>query len=138
MFAHPRCPCSRASIAEFAALMEECGGRVRARVLFFKPAGAADEWAHTDLWRTAAAIPGVHVAADRDGLEAKRFHAATSGAVALYDSAGRLLFNGGITAARGERGENDGRRAIGALLTGIPGAPRISVFGCPILEEQKK
>ncbi|MGB8352868.1 MAG: hypothetical protein WCD79_03190, partial [Chthoniobacteraceae bacterium] len=85
MFAHPRCPCTRASIGELEKLMAQSHGPVRATVVFYKPHGAPDEWAHTDLWKTAAAIPGVEVRVDEDGTEAAQFGAVTSGFVVLYD-----------------------------------------------------
>ena len=89
---------------------------------------------HTDLWRRAAAIKGVTVVQDSEGVEAERFHAATSGYTLLYGSDGRLLFSGGITGARGHAGDNAGRSAIAALLT-AEGAPTgtTPVFGCSLL-----
>ena len=48
MFAHPRCPCTRASIGELAVLMARCHGKVDAEVLFFKPTGSSENWARTD------------------------------------------------------------------------------------------
>ena len=100
MVAHPKCPCTRATLEELTALMAQSTGKVTAHVLFFKPADAGDEWAQTALWRTAAAIPGVTVSADAGGVEAKRFGGETSGDTFLYNADGRLAFHGGITAAR--------------------------------------
>jgi hypothetical protein len=59
MFAHPKCPCTRASMEELAGLMAESAGRVTAQVIFFRPEKAGDDWTQTALWQTAAAIPGV-------------------------------------------------------------------------------
>src|SRR5262249_49195821 len=133
MLAHPRCPCTRASLGELALLMTRCQGLVQASVNFYKPAGEPDAWAQTDLWQSAAAIPGVSVRPDDDGREARCFHSSTSGQVLLYDAAGRLLFSGGITGARGHAGANAGRDALVALLTGgaAERAPH-SVFGCAL------
>lgn len=129
---HPHCPCSRASIGELARLMAQAQGRVTAHALFVKPAGTSDEWEKTDLFESAAAIPGVDVVVD-DGAEARRFNAATSGQTALYDAEGHLLFSGGITASRGHSGDNEGRSAIISLLnTGVAGRSESSVFGCPL------
>src|SRR5579862_3817828 len=85
VFAHPRCPCTRATIGELAILMARCERRVKARVLFVKPAKAGAEWRETDLWRAAEVIPGVTVIWDDDGMEAKLFGAQTSGLVLLFD-----------------------------------------------------
>src|ERR1051325_37388 len=37
MFAHPRCPCTRASMEELNHILACCRGRVATHVLFFKP-----------------------------------------------------------------------------------------------------
>ena len=131
MFAHPRCPCTRAGVGELDQLMTQCNGRVRAHVIFYKPHGAPDEWAHTDLWKSAAAIPGVEVQCDEDGAEAALFGATTSGFVVLYDSLGQLRFNGGITSERGHSGDNEGLSSIVAILNGqTPRLTTMPVFGC--------
>ena len=103
------------------------------RCLFLKPADASYEWTHTDLWNTASALPDVTVVADDDGAEARRFGVSTSGQTLLYDERGRLLFAGGITGSRAHQGDNDGRRAIVALLN-QKSSPRstTSVFGCAL------
>lgn len=138
MFAHPHCPCTRASIDEFAHVMAQCGDRLTAYVLFYKPSTATPGWERTELWRAAEAIPGVRVTTDLDQLEAKMFGAETSGDVLLYDAAGRLLFHGGITAARGHSGDNLGHRAILALaLTRKASLNRTAVFGCPLSEKRE-
>ena len=133
MSAHPHCPCTRASIGELSRLMTQAQGRLTAYVLFVKPPGFSDGWEKTDLWASAAAIPGVTPVRDDGGVESDRFHAATSGQTALYDSAGNLLFSGGITGARGHAGDNAGRAAVVSLLNDGEaerrGAP---VFGCPL------
>lgn len=135
MMAHPHCPCTRASVGELALLMARTQGRVSAYVLLLKPQGMPDNWEKTDLWNSAASIPGVHVLLDEDGIEAERFHAATSGQTLLYDKNGRLLFSGGITAARGHSGDNAGRSAIVSLLMqGESERTETFVFGCPLFE----
>lgn len=136
MLAHPRCPCTRASIGELARLMAQAEGRVKAYVLFVRPSNFSDEWAQTDLSASAAAIPGVSVVRDDEGIEAGRFHAATSGQTMLYDAQGRLLFSGGITSARGHAGDNEGRTAIVSLLNADKAAQKQTpVFGCPLFAQ---
>jgi hypothetical protein len=129
MLAHPRCPCTRASLAELARLMAQAQGRLTADVFFVQPTGTGDDFVDTDLWRSAAAIPGVHVWRDRDGRTAARFGAETSGQVVLYDAAGQRRFQGGITAARGHEGDNAGRAAVLAALDGDAPADT-PVYGC--------
>jgi hypothetical protein len=137
LFAHPQCPCTKATLGELALLMAHSGGQMDAKVFFYLPAGEASSWARTDLWQTASAIPGVGTFEDRDGHMAQRFGAFTSGQTLLYSPGGRLLFHGGITAFRGHSGDNAGRSAITALVRGeIP--PRSAlpvvtkVFGCSL------
>jgi len=134
MFAHPQCPCTQASLAEFAELLARHPGSCRAEVVFFRPEGVEDDWERTSLWSQAARIPGVAVRGDDDGALARRFGAETSGHVVLYDAGGRLLFSGGITRARGHQGESTARRALSALLTGsaADAAQSSPVFGCPL------
>lgn len=133
VFAHPRCPCSRASVGELALIMAKARGQVQARVWFYRPAGMPEDWAHTDLWHSASAIPGVSVAGDEGGAEAARFHATVSGQTLLYRGDGRRLFNGGITSARGHSGDNAGRSAVLALLQGHTfQAVETPVFGCAL------
>lgn len=119
--------------------MAQAQGRVIAYVLFLKPAGSSPDWEKTDLWQSAARIPGVTVVADANGIEARHFHAETSGQTALYDIDGHLLFNGGITSARGHSGDNAGRSAIVSLLnTGEADRTETAVFGCPLYSNRSE
>jgi hypothetical protein len=133
IFAHPQCPCSRATIGELAWVMARCREKVEVSVWFYAPAQEPGNWPKTELWRSAAAIPGVRVFEDRDGNEARRFGASTSGQTLLYDPGGHLVFNGGITAFRGHSGDNDGRDAIVSLAFGeTPMRRATPVFGCSL------
>lgn len=133
MFVHPHCPCTRASLSELAVLMARCEGRVDAQVLFFQPRMTSEAWAKTDLWRSAAHIPGVEPRVDSAGAEQRRFHARVSGEVFLFLPSGALLFHGGITAGRGHAGDNLGRSALEAILL-KRGSPTNTtpVFGCAL------
>jgi hypothetical protein len=134
MFAHPKCPCTRASLRELMVLMTHCQHQVNARVLFLQPKGSAEDWLRTDLWSGAEAIPGVMVRADEEGKEAGCFQVATSGHVVLYDADGRLLFSGGITSSRGHSGDNAGRTVLTELIHHQKaGGWETPVFGCSLL-----
>jgi hypothetical protein len=135
MFAHPNCPCSRASIGELAIIMARSPEKLDAHVFFYFPLHESSAWARTDLWNTAQSIPGVHAIEDPGGAIALRFGAYTSGQTLLYNPAGKLVFNGGITAARGHSGDNNGRHAILALLQGAPERSVTPVFGCSLRGE---
>jgi hypothetical protein len=134
MFLHPRCPCSKASLGELAEIVARHPDKATVDVVFVYPEGADDEWRKTALREQAAAIPDVHLI-DDDGTLAHRLGAETSGYVVLYDADGKLLFSGGITRSRGHEGDNSGRQAIGALLTGNADAAvgaKTPVYGCPL------
>ena len=135
MLAHPHCPCTRATIGELASIMAHSQGRLTAYVLFLKPTGFSEEWEKSDLWQSAASIPGVTAVIDDEGAEANRFHAATSGQTLLYDAAGLLQFSGGITGSRGHSGDNAGQAAIVSLVnSGAADLTETSVFGCPLFD----
>jgi len=138
LFAHPQCPCTRATINELNRLLARCPKALAAHVVFLKPGELADDWVRTDLWRSAAAIPNVKVHEDPDGEMMRRFGAETSGHVVLYDPQGRLLFNGGITAGRGHAGDNAGSSVILSLLSGeMATLKRTPVYGCSLLNESQ-
>lgn len=133
LFAHPRCPCTRATLAELERAMTTCDGKANVVVLFHAdPAiGPADET--TVLQEAAATLPGVRVLADPFGALARSFAVSTSGTALLYAADGRLLFHGGLTAARGHEGDSLGVDAIVGLLT-TGSAPRRTapVYGCAL------
>ena len=134
MFAHPQCPCTQASMEELNRLLARTEGKVAAQVLFFKPHNFPGDWVHTDLWKSAAAIPGVVVREDTNGVQARLFGAETSGYVLLYDTQGQLLFKGGITGSRGHAGDNAGEDAIIARLQGqAVSLKQTPVYGCSLL-----
>jgi len=136
MFAHPKCPCTRASLEELNRLLAHGNGRIAAYVLFFRPRGYPDSWTRTDLWRSAAAIPGVKVEADVDDALSRRFGAETSGYVLLYDPQGQLLFRGGITGSRGHAGDNVGESAVISQATGQKtSVTQTPVYGCPLMNQ---
>jgi hypothetical protein len=131
VLAHPQCDCTRASLSELNVIMQRFHGRLTAYVLYVQPHDMPESWAQSDSWRTAQDIPGMVVMIDRDGVEAKQFRGYTSGQTLVYDADGRLLYNGGLTAARGHEGDNAGRRAVIALLNGEARGPLVhNVFGC--------
>jgi hypothetical protein len=135
MFAHPQCPCTRASMTELERLLARVPGKMRVTVVFFQPAGVMKDWLDTDTWKHASRIPGVTTVVDEAGKEAERFAAVTSGQVALYDENGLLVFNGGITAGRGQVGTNTGAQQIERLVAGESAERNESlVFGCSLKE----
>jgi hypothetical protein len=133
MLAHPRCPCTVASVAELARIMARLQGKVAAYVLLVEPVESGPDWEETNLRQSAEAIPGVKVVFDLNGVEARRFGAETSGHTFLFGADGRLLFSGGITTSRGHAGDNAGESAIVALANNqTPARTQTLVFGCSL------
>ena len=137
MFAHPKCPCTRASLWELEKIVSRSHEKMTSSVFFLKPDQVSEGWEKTDLWRTARSIPGVKTIVDRDGEAAKVFHATTSGFVVVYGADGRLLFQGGITGSRGHAGDNNGQMAVESLVLGkgSESLKNTQVFGCPLKDE---
>ena len=132
-FAHPMCPCTRASLAELDRLMPRLGPNVAARVVLSRPSPPPAEWEGSGMAERAATIPGVTVFHDDGGFEAARFEARTSGLTLLYDADGRLRFRGGITESRGHEGESFGSQRILSLVrTGTADRANAPVFGCAL------
>lgn len=133
MVAHPRCPCTAASIGELTQIMAQLQGKIAAYLLFVRPTGADLGWEATKLWNRAETIPGLKLVCDAGGTAARRFGAETSGHTFLFGADGRLLFNGGITASRGHSGENIGESAIVALCRNeAPKRTETVIFGCSL------
>jgi hypothetical protein len=146
VFAHPRCPCTHATLDELAWIIARCDEGLDCRIVFVQPAGRSPNWVRDALWAKAAALPGVTLCVDREGRAAQRFGAHTSGHVVLYDAEGNLRYEGGVTPARGHRGGNRGRSRVAALLAGEPRSDRgaspssasTSVFGCPLFSSPQR
>lgn len=135
MSVHPHCPCTRASLGELAVLLARCKGRVSTYVLFYAPSALEKDWEKTDLWQGAEMIPGVTPVVDPDGFEAQKFHLTISGQTALYDTAGKRIFYGGITPSRGHSGDNVGRSTIESLLIrGSATTEMTAAFGCELTQ----
>ena len=135
MLVHPRCSCTRASMAELAKIMTRLEGAAKAYVMFMKPADFPEDWEKTDLWRRAQAIPGVTPILDEGGREAARFGARTSGQIVAFDPSGKLVFAGGVTGGRGHEGDNIGESRLISLVTqGRADSARSSVYGCELTD----
>jgi hypothetical protein len=136
VFAHPQCPCTRATMAELARLIAHNHGRVNVQVLFYRPWDKPREWVEADLWQQAARLPTVQVLGISE-IDLHRFGVTTSGQTLLYDAAGKLVFSGGITRARGHEGDSAGRTAITEFLhhQKLP-LTQTPVFGCSILDAE--
>src|SRR5688572_26669945 len=129
MFAHPGCPCTRASLDELAWLQTRFADRVDTYVVFMSVGGVG---ADAPLVERARTVPSARLVM-RGAAEARLFGVTTSGHTLFYDSASRLRFSGGITAARGHAGTSAGRAHLAALLAETSTAPRETpAYGCAL------
>lgn len=130
---HPKCPCSKATVSELAVLMDRWLQDIRAYVVFMQiddEDGASDE---SSLREAVVKIPGVEVLDDRDGAILGQLGAFTSGQTYLYDSQGKLIFQGGLTPVRGQTGTNRGSLAIASYLTSsVVRDQQTPVYGCSL------
>jgi hypothetical protein len=142
LVAHPRCPCTRASLNELRRLQARFQGLRVQPDLYLSlvlPEGAGPEWIEGPVMRNAASIPRLHVVLDPGGRFAARLGATTSGHVLVYDADDALLFSGGITSARAHEGDSEGQSAIVAALYGRD--PRVrdsAVYGCGLVKGAKQ
>jgi len=140
LFAHPKCPCTGASLGELQRSLAHATKPIDAWIVFVLPPGSDPSWAKSELVQQADDLPHAHVWVDRGGVEAHRFDAHTSGQVLLYDADGKLCFEGGITPGRGHMGDSAGGDAVAALAGGpAPLDARADtshtpVFGCALFD----
>lgn len=142
VFLHPHCPCSRATVSELEKLTARTAGTLAASVVFLHPDEVASDWHEASLWRRTCEIPGLTVVDDVGCMVTRQFGVTTSGQALLYDPAGRLKFNGGMTPARGHAGDNAGCEMIFSYVR--EGSSRLaasggtcSVYGCPLFHSSE-
>lgn len=137
IFAHPHCPCSKATIRELERLIPHIKDKVDMHVVFVKPKNKNITWVKGSLWKQVQSLPSVHASIDQDGFESKVFGAKTSGQVYFYNSNNKLVFSGGITPSRGHEGDSLGRKYILDAIQSPTDEIKISqVFGCALVGDQ--
>jgi hypothetical protein len=112
LFMHPRCPCTRATIAQLERVLTTTGldrsELPEVVVVATVPRGSNQAWRVSDTLTQASNLPNATVHFDAGGALARRFGAQASGSVALYAADGGLLFAGGVTVSRGHEGDSRG------------------------------
>jgi hypothetical protein len=135
---HPRCPCSRATLAELEKILSRVPTAGEVTVLMYKPAGETDRWVEGPLLDQCRVLK-CRVKLDPDGQLATALGSLTSGGMVIYDSSGKLRYHGGITSARGHEGDNAGKQAVlDVLQNRSPSVSALPVFGCPLQQETSK
>jgi hypothetical protein len=131
LFAHPHCPCTRASLEQFGESLTRFPADVQAEIIFVTAGLAESEIASSPRVLQARELPRAQVRFDATGEEAKRWGATVSGEVLAFDARGRLVFRGGITSGRGHQGGSTGQVELENIVNGrSPGPCATPVFGC--------
>jgi len=137
MFAHPRCPCTKASLGQLEELVARAQNQFDVTVVFYSPEDGSKAWSSSGLVGEARSIPGVRVQFDNGGNLARRFGIETSGHTLVYGADGKLLFRGGITGSRGHLGDNTGFAAVQAIISNhssLLARTTTPVFGCELFD----
>jgi hypothetical protein len=138
LFVHPRCPCSKATLAEVAEITAVVGKRLHTQIVFVLPGNTDQTWGEKGLYKSAMDLPLVDVVQDLKGKESVLFGAKTSGHAFFFDGKGKLVFSGGITPARGHQGDNIGKSAVLDFFNkGMASRKFGPVFGCPLFSEEE-
>jgi len=139
IFAHPRCPCTRATLAEFARLHGVYHDRISATLVLYHPVDQPADWTDGALRRAAERIDGLRLVMDPGGKITERFGVQTSGHVLAYAPDGGLGYCGGLTTSRGHEGVSHGVVQLRKCFDKGSSQPlaRYPVFGCPILEQER-
>lgn len=137
MFAHPKCACTKASLAELVRFLSR-NNNVSTRVYFIVP-HSYECWKKSETVKLASRIPGVEVTIDYDGAIAKGYQAAASGECFLLDRKSNVLFHGGITESRGHEGDNAGLDQISSIVRrNSQLTANNAVYGCALFDAKEK
>ncbi len=117
-FAHPHCPCTRASFDELEHILHSTQSQAyNTHIIFFQPDSTEPRsllWMQaSDLWHRAQNFSRtyhrtIHTLTDTNGRIAQAYHVTASGHTILFDAHQTILFEGGITPSRGHIGDNPG------------------------------
>lgn len=133
LFAHPKCPCTRSSLRQFADLVR--GADASVLVVFYLPRNGDETWRQTENIELVASIPEAKLVWDIDGATALQFDATVSGQCFVFGPQESCLFAGGITVSRGHDGDNQGAAAFAACLTSTPNTTQVyPCYGCALFD----
>lgn len=133
VFAHPFCPCTRATLQKLDESLTRLPDETRISVIFVTAGLKPAEVAGSSTVEFARRLPGVEVRFDETGDWAERFHARVSGEVFAFDRQGRRRFHGGVTTGRGHLGDAAGQELLERLALGVTEESSTApVFGCAL------
>jgi hypothetical protein len=131
LFAHPLCPCTRATLAELHQSLARTKPR-SALTFVFVTAGLRDSAvAKSDTLARARSMPEGQVLLDEDGSVARQFGATISGEVMVFNREGQRVYRGGLTAGRGHQGDSAAQTLFEQIIAGGDfSSVEAPVFGC--------
>lgn len=124
---HSQCPCSLATVSNIQALPPAVLQSMRIQFVVSGPDART-----SGVVENASLVPGATTESVTENEALRQFGAQTSGQSFLYDSAGQLVFSGGLTDSRGHEGPSLGIQAILDCVAGRPCQPSLPVFGCAV------
>lgn len=131
LFAHPLCPCTRATLMELDESLARIPAKTSIKIVFETAGLNPEEVSNSALVHFVKERQRIEVQFDAQGRESRRFGATVSGEVLAFDPAGRLRFRGGLTPGRGHQGDATGQaqfeRIVSGSSTDFCCAP---VYGC--------
>lgn len=131
VFAHPLCPCTRATLNKLHESITRFPDDRRIEVIFATAGLDSADVADSFNVRTARRLEGVEVRFDETGEIVRRFGATVSGEVFAFDREGRRVFHGGITTGRGHEGDSTSQREFERRICGrASDAFSAPVYGC--------
>ena len=137
IFAHPQCPCTRSTIAEFDRLRSKLTSAPTTHIVLYHPAGQDQEWTRGAIRTESSRIDGLNLFYDEAGAFTTRFGVQTSGHILAYAPNGALAYSGGLTLSRGHEGLSAGSVELLDLLNGKSEIKltEYPVFGCSIVKD---
>jgi hypothetical protein len=133
IFAHPYCPCTRATLNKLDESLTRLPGNTAVCVIFATVGLDLKKVADSPTVSFARQLKGVDVRMDDSGDEVRRFRATVSGEVFAFDRQGQRIFHGGITAGRGHHGDSVGQQQLERLVCGLSHEVcEAPIFGCKL------
>ena len=137
VFIHPECSCSIATLSELDKLKTRVLNQVHLHVVILKYKTEMNS--NLQVQEAQRVVGKDNVFFDEAHLEAKLFGAETSGQTYLFDEAGNLIFNGGITISRAHEGDNLGSQSIDYWIKNrVSILKKSEVFGCSLTETESQ
>jgi hypothetical protein len=131
MFAHPLCPCTRASLIKLGEVALQVKDQSQIRVVFVTRGLNPEDVTTSKTLALARQLKHVTTELDESGTEECLYQATVSGEVFAFDAQGERIFHGGLTSGRGHLGVASSQEYLEQLITGKATEPLdAAVYGC--------